>query len=299
MESKCPCRVASDVVQITGGWVQSGDSGGCYADDRHSSQNDSENGAVVLCGNELHRIETALGRRPSERLPCDVSDCCNYTVQKTVVCGSCTNNWNRSTNDTPNHQMTMSFLASNLHHPVPQFNQTHLYRDQCDATPPQHSRYVRSVNGRQPVYISEVGERSLEAPFQKPRNMPITMIGFTGSGSLNEDEAIASSPASSSVERTSGGLHHSSVSPTHGPNRLRTYSQHHQNPNIYTTSKTEYNGLQRTFVCETQQAANKVGRKLSNSVNHSSPFNTPGQTARTNVMSSDYASQQSSLSKFS
>ncbi|KAF8566013.1 hypothetical protein P879_02831 [Paragonimus westermani] len=296
MEAKCSCRVTSDAVHATSGWVQSSDPGGCYADDRHSSQHDSENSAVVLCGNELQRIDTALGRRLSERVPCDVPECCNYATQKTVGIGGCTNIWSRSTDDAPNHQMTMSFLASNLHHPVPQFNQAHLYRDQCDATPPQHSRYVRPVNGRQPVYIAEVGERSVETPFQKLRNVPTTMIGFTGSGSLNEDEAIASSPASSSVERTSGVLHHSSVSPTHGPNRLRTYSHHQQYPNLYTPSKAEHNSPQRTFVCETQQAANKIGRNVSNPVNHLSPLNTPGQTARINVMSSDYASQQSSLS---
>ncbi|KAA3679527.1 uncharacterized protein DEA37_0006086 [Paragonimus westermani] len=88
VEANCSCRVASDAVQATSGWVQSSDPGGCYADDRHSSQHDSENSAVVLCGNELQRIDTALGRRLSERKPCDVPECCNYATQKPVGIGN-------------------------------------------------------------------------------------------------------------------------------------------------------------------------------------------------------------------
>lgn len=49
--------------------------------------------------------------------------------------------------------------------------------------------------------------------------------GFTGSGSLNDDDAITSSPASSSAGRASGGIAHLSSPQTHGNSQMRKFQQ--------------------------------------------------------------------------
>ncbi|TPP59060.1 Netrin receptor DCC, partial [Fasciola gigantica] len=148
--------------------------------------------------------------------------------------------------------------------------------------------------------------------------------GLTGSGSLNDDEAITSSPASSSAGRASGGMAHLPTSQTHGNAHIRKFPQSQlqgfgksdidkvhggispQRLGVFpSTVQMTYDGRGK----QTKTSEYKMGRPLQSNVttgmlNDISPTiqqkhrtGNFGNPTRVNVMSSDYASQQSSLSE--
>lgn len=145
----------------------------------------------------------------------------------------------------PPRDMTLSYFASTQHNNG-ECHLGHLHSESCELQQQQQqqaqqqqqiqsqnqkkiSSLKSSGNGYNPIKSSQLsaGERSPDFVYIQSRHGIGMMAnhGFTGSGSLNDDDAITSSPASSSAGRASGGIAHLSSPQTHGNSQMRKFQQ--------------------------------------------------------------------------
>ncbi|CAH8525414.1 unnamed protein product [Dicrocoelium dendriticum] len=266
-------------------------------EDRQSTPAGSENGGAGSFTGGSGQMEI-LGRNSSKRM-CDPPGCFGHGPEKSdgykcpnsVSCSNC-GDWNQSANENSARTMTMSFLA-NSQHPV-----SRAHSDRCDAGHCKPNYFVTSQANQYPVgnYPDGHGDCSPDCgAMQRHHNSNMTG-GFTGSGSLIEDEAIASSPASSSA-----GPFYTSTPPNQGNTRIKwdsvlhPHQMNHCHAGKGDISLTPCNfGQSRTHI---RFYDGQRDRKVSSTRCHTDrgPFGMATQEGN-NVLSSDYASQQSSLS---
>ncbi|VDP66013.1 unnamed protein product [Echinostoma caproni] len=355
-EAKCTC---CNSVDGNPQWISVGHScqmtlGGCL-DDRHSTPAGSEKDVSGCGSGGLRRMDPVLGRKLSARGALESHDCYNHGYPRTDHSGGCIKheNWPRGANENihsllqPPRDMTLSYLASahnechgnhihsetcELQHNLQTQQQTQQQQQQQQSQHQQQQKKLpflktHTNNGYNPIQGSQLsaGERSPEFVYMQSRHGAgmLANHGFTGSGSLNDDEAITSSPASSSAGRASAGLTHLSTSQTHGNASMRKFQQSSlqglgksdvdklhggispQRIGVFpSTVQTTYDGRGKSL----KISEYKMGRPIQSSVTSNvmvdvSPtiqqkhrIGNFGNPTRVNVMSSDYASQQSSLS---
>ncbi|KER29175.1 hypothetical protein T265_04114 [Opisthorchis viverrini] len=242
---------------------------GCI-DDRHSTTAGSDIDTPGSCSGSSRRFDPGIGRKQSKRN--EGSECCDHGFHGQGGYGL------ELSSDPFNHDRGEHIQQNNAYRPI--------------------ANKRRLMNG----YRNDIEERSPDMCVVQQRSIPAPMVAFTGSGSLNDDEAITSSPASSSAGRTSANLPHWSPMRKYHP-----LGQQSAQSGFYPHDKSEPISPQRSRVNHCQMRldsrnnsdSNKFGGKSSYSSNAGDHGNYGNLmvTNRVNAMSSDYASQQSSLSE--
>ncbi|KAH8849814.1 Neogenin -like protein [Schistosoma japonicum] len=287
--------------------ISSSGGGRCF-EDRHStsaeSDNDINNNSMKLINNGLEN-----GRSWRNDMNCANS----YDL----------NGESMNTNINASHEMTLSYLASNAQNPI-----------NCHASYCQQQQQLKNMGNQSPFKSPSVinpphiqmtcctntNTNNPHSNFNRSRdnrnNQLTKMIGdhvCTGSGSLT-DEVTASSPGSSATGRTQSYLNHISSSPTNTSLNFKKYNRiigkyEDEDDNDELNINRDINfrnfGNKHDGLGIRQNISPLPPRKYSSNKNQlatdtqvSERFQNLGTgiPIRNNALSSDYASQQSSLS---
>ncbi|TGZ62820.1 hypothetical protein CRM22_007226 [Opisthorchis felineus] len=259
LEPKCSCAALSDSSGPI--WTQPmAINPGCI-DDRHSTTAGSDIDAPGSCSGSSRRFDPGIGRKQSKRN--EGSECCDHGYHRqggyVEHTSNCHNRmvWNQTVGEGLARDMTTSFLSSSKHRPGLEISSDPFNHDRGEHIQ-QNNAYRPIANNRRLMngYRNDIEERSPDMCFGQPRSIPAPMVAFTGSGSLNDDEAITSSPASSSAGRASANLPHWSPMRKYHP-----LGQQSAQSGFYPHDKSEPISPQRSRVNHCQMRLDEKCRK--------------------------------------